>query len=112
MFSVEINDYGLGNYRDRVIETFVTDINFKLKNRMLGEYEDFCVRVAILVDKEFDFFREPKLAVCESNSLDSYKKKLDFQSSWIVQQVLEGYNEVIVDIEGVTNIMFGGDGGN
>jgi len=85
MFSVEINDYGLGNYRDRVIETFVTDINFKLKNRMLGEYEDFCVRVAILVDKEFDFFREPKLAVCESNSLDSYKKKLDFQSSWIVQ---------------------------
>jgi len=85
MFSVEINDYGLGNYRDRVIETFVTDINFKLKNRILGEYEAFCVRVAILVDKEFDFFREPKLAVCESNSLDSYKKKLDFQSSWIVR---------------------------
>jgi hypothetical protein len=83
--SVEINDYGLGNYRDRVIETFVTDINFKLKNRILGEYEDFCVRVAILVDKEFEMFREPKVATCELSSLYSYKTKLDFQSSWIVQ---------------------------
>ena len=83
--SVEINDYGLGNYRDRVIETFVTDINFKLKNRILGEYEDFCVRVAILVDKEFEMFREPKVATCELSSLYSYKTKLDFQSSWIVE---------------------------
>ena len=83
--SVEINDYGLSDYRERIIETFITDINFKLKNRVLGEYEDFCARVAILDDKEFNVYREPKLAVCESSSLDSYKKKLDFQSSWIVQ---------------------------
>ena len=83
--NVVINDYGLGNYRDRIIETFITDINFTLKNRVLGEYDPRCARVAIINDKEFDMLREPELAECEPGSLDSYKKKLDFQSDWIVQ---------------------------
>ena len=84
-FNVEINDYGLSNYRNRIIETFITDINFTLKNRVLGEYDPRCARVAIINDKEFEMLREPELAGCEPGSLDSYKKKLDFQSSWIVQ---------------------------
>ena len=84
-FSVEINDYGLGNFRDRIIETFITDINFRLKNNDLGEYDSRCARVAIIDDKEFDRLREPMLSNCEPDSLDSYKKKLDFQSSWIVE---------------------------
>ena len=36
-------------------------------------------------DKEFDMLREPELGACKPGSLDSYKKKLDFQSSWIVE---------------------------
>jgi len=84
-FSVEINDYGLGSFRNRMIETFITDINFKLKNRVLGEYELSCARVAIIDDQEFEMLREPKLGGCKPGSLDSYKKKLDFQSNWLVQ---------------------------
>jgi hypothetical protein len=84
-FSIEINDYGLGNYRNRMIETFITDINFTLKNRFLGEYDSSCARVAIIDDKEFDMLREAELGACKPGSLDSYKKKLDFQSSWIVE---------------------------
>jgi len=84
-FNVEINDYGLSNYRERIIETFITDINFTLKNRVLGEYDPRCARVAIINDKEFDRLREPMLGKCEPGSLDSYKKKLDFQSDWIVR---------------------------
>jgi len=88
-FSIEINDYGLGNYRNRMIETFITDIDFTLKNRVLGEYDRSCARVAIIDDKEFDMLREPELKIykgaCKPGSLDSYKKKLDFQSSWIVE---------------------------
>ena len=83
--NVEINDYGFSVYRDRVIEAFMTDISFKLKNRTLGEYEDFCVRTAILVDKEFDMLREPEYRKCELGSMNSYKQKLDFQSNWVVQ---------------------------
>ena len=84
-FNVEINDYGLSTYRGRTIATFISEINFTLKNRMLGDYEDFCYRLAILDDKEFDVLREPELASCKANSLDYYKKRLDFQSSWVVQ---------------------------
>ena len=84
-FNVEINDYGLSTYRGRTLATFISEINFTLKNRMLGDYEEFCVRLAILDDKEFDVLREPELGACKANSLDYYKKKLDFQSSWVVQ---------------------------
>jgi len=81
----EISDYGLSDFRNRIIESFITDINFTLKNRTLGEYEDFCVRVAILDDKEFEVLREPKMSDCSPGSMDSYKKRLDFQSSWVVR---------------------------
>ena len=84
-FDVDINDYGLSNYRDRIIETFITEINFRLKNNDLGEYDNFCIRVAILDDKEFKRFREPMQGNCELNSLRTYKKRLDFQSSWVVE---------------------------
>ena len=84
-FNVEINDYGLSNYRNRIIETFITDINFILKNRVLGEYDPRCARVAIINDKEFEMLREPELVECKPGSLDSYKQKLDFQSDWIVE---------------------------
>ena len=84
-FSVEIDDYGLSDYRDRIIETFFTDIKFTLVNRELGEYEDFCTRVAILDDKEFDILREPNIEECLPGSMTNYKSRLDFQSSWIVE---------------------------
>ena len=84
-FEVIINDYGLSNFRDRIIETFITDIQFTLKNNDLGEYEDFCTRIAILDDKEFNRLREPKAVSCQPGELKSYKLKRDFQSSWVVQ---------------------------
>ena len=84
--SVEINDYGDGNYAGRTIETFITDIKFKLMNRNIGKYEDFCVRVAFLDDQEFARYREPEIrGECTPSNFDSYKKKLRFQSKWIVQ---------------------------
>ena len=83
-FSVEINDFGLGKYRSRYIDTFITDINFKLKNRVLGEYETRCARVAIIDDLEFDMLREPEFESCNEGSMNTYKQKLDFQSNWLV----------------------------
>ena len=84
-FSVEINDFGLGNFRGRMIDTFITDINFRLKNRVLGEYDDRCARVAIIDDLEFDMLREPAFESCKSGSMSTYKQKLDFQSTWLVK---------------------------
>ena len=84
-FSVEINDFGLGNFRGRMIDTFITDIKFRLKNNDLGEYDERCNRVAIIDDLEFDRLREPEVESCKEGSMNSYKQKLDFQSNWLVQ---------------------------
>ena len=99
--SVSINDYGLSDYKGRKIATFITDINFRLMNRDLGEYETMCIRLAIIADSEFSRWREPEAAVCKvdddknlteeelyekyKNVFDNYKKRLNFQSAWIVE---------------------------
>ena len=99
--NVTINDYGLSDYKGRKIATFITDINFRLMNRDLGEYETMCMRLAIIADSEFSRWREPEAAVCKTNddinlteeelyekyknSFDIYKKRLNFQSAWIVE---------------------------
>ena len=98
---VTINDYGLSDYKGRKIATYMADINFRLKNNDLGEYETMCFRLAIIADSEFSRWREPEAAVCKTNddndlspdelhakyknALDTYKKRLNFQSAWVVE---------------------------
>ena len=99
--NVTINDYGLSDYKGRKIATFITDINFRLMNRDLGEYESMCFRLAIIANSEFSRWREPEAAVCKTSddnylspdelhesykhALDIYKKRLNFQSAWVVE---------------------------
>ena len=99
--SVTINDYGLSDYKGRKIATFITDIDFRLMNRDLGEYESMCFRLAIIADSEFSRWREPEAAVCKTDddknltteelyakykhALDTYKKRLNFQTAWVVE---------------------------
>ena len=60
-----------------------------------------CIRLAIIADSEFSRWREPEAAVCKvdddknltdeelyekyKNAFDNYKKRLNFQSAWIVE---------------------------
>ena len=99
--NITIKDYGLSDYKGRKIATYITDVNFRLKNNDLGEYESLCVSLAIIDDREFNRWREPEAAVCRTNddinlteeelyekyknSFDIYKKRLNFQSAWIVE---------------------------
>ena len=99
--NVTINDYGLSDYKGRKIATYITDVNFRLKNNDLGEYESICVRLAIIDDREFNRWREPEASICKTNddinlteeelyekyknSFDIYKKRLNFQSAWIIE---------------------------
>ena len=69
-------------------------------NKDLGEYENFCFRLAVISDIEFDRWRESELEPCSSNIytdetdkiineknkdlLNIYKKRLDFISDWNV----------------------------
>ena len=99
---VSINDFGLSEYKGRKIETFMTDINFKLMNRDLGDYLRLCFSIAIINDSEFDRWREPEYASCWSeeldkdlseddlkakykNSFNSYKRGLNFESLWFAK---------------------------
>ena len=99
-FNISIIDYGKSNYKNRKIDTFIQDLSFQLLNKDLGEYENFCFRLAVISDIEFDRWRESEIEPCYSNIytdetdqiineknkdlLDIYKKRLDFISDWNV----------------------------
>ena len=83
--SATIYDYGLADFRNRRIETFIFDINSKIMNRDIGEYQDNCFRLAVILDAEFDRKREPEINNCSEGSMNFYKKRINFSSEWLVQ---------------------------
>ena len=85
-YNFSINDYGISDFKSRKISTFVTDMNFKLMHRDLGEYHSGCYTLALILDREFDRKREPKSFFCEEmNSINNYKMTHKFQSEWVVE---------------------------
>ena len=83
--SATIYDYGLADFRNRRIETFIFDVNSKIMNRDIGEYQDNCFRLGVILDAEFDRKREPEINDCSEGSMDFYKKRINFSSEWLIQ---------------------------
>ena len=83
--SATIYDYGLADFRNRRIETFIFDVNSKIMNRDIGEYQDNCFRLGVILDAEFDRKREPEINDCSERSMDFYKKRINFSSEWLIQ---------------------------
>ena len=85
-FTIVPFDYGKGEYRNRQIDTFSSILEFKLKNNKIGDYENYCIFLTIMDDKEFKSYREPLLTECDNKSpLKKYQKKHKFKSEWIIE---------------------------
>ncbi|MFL2931960.1 MAG: hypothetical protein ACJZ47_04030 [bacterium] len=90
--TVRPSDYGTSSWGIRTkrrIETVFVELNVKLKNSLLGEYQNTCFILGIIRDKEFDnILREPFESFasnksCRDVKLDSdWKVKNEFQSQW------------------------------
>jgi hypothetical protein len=79
-----IEDYGLVEWKSRVLEAGFVNIRIKMRNRDLGEYQDNCYVLAYILDKEFDIARDPIVAACNTDSVPRYKIANRFSSRWVV----------------------------
>jgi hypothetical protein len=77
-------DYGVVEWKGRVLETGFVEIRTHLRNRDFGEYQTNCHVFAYVLDKEFDVAREPVVASCQDDAIAKYKLGRRFSSRWIV----------------------------
>ncbi len=84
--NAELADYGVSDWKGRALETAVTKVTLRFKNRMLGDYKDECFLFGDLDDVEFKVEREPVSTSCDGEaSLQQWKTAHAFKSYWIFQ---------------------------
>jgi hypothetical protein len=77
-------DYGVVEWKGRVLATGFVEIRTHLRNRSLGEYQHNCHVFGYILDNEFDVAREPIVASCQDDAIAKYKMGRKFASRWIV----------------------------
>jgi hypothetical protein len=81
--SGDLLDYGVVEWKSRVLEAGFVAVRFKMKQRTLGEYQEKCFSVGYTADHEFDVERDPIAVPCEDEStLSRYKVAHSFTSKW------------------------------
>ena len=81
----ELRDYGVVEWKTRVLEAGFVAITFKMKHRGLGEHQQACFVVGYLADREFEVSRDPIEAPCEDDSaINRYKIARKYSSKWVV----------------------------
>jgi hypothetical protein len=76
----ELRDYGIVEWKNRVLEAGIVAITFKMKNRGLGEHRDKCFVVG------FEIVRDPISVPCEDkDSIGGYKIAHKFSSKWFAK---------------------------
>jgi hypothetical protein len=82
----DLDDYGMVDWKNRVLEASIVAVTFKMKNRELGEYRDSCWLFGYIFDKEFDVARDPIGVRCDNgDAVKRYKLGRHFSSRWIAQ---------------------------
>ncbi len=81
----ELRDYGVAEWKTRVLEAAFVAITFKMKHRGLGEHQQKCFVVGYLADREFEVSRDYIEAPCEDDSaINRYKIARKYSSKWFV----------------------------
>ncbi len=80
----EIADYGNAVWQGRTLEAILTDVTIQMKNRLLGERKNYCFRLGLISDAEFQMYREPFEAECE-NAPEPTRAWKDFRSLWLAE---------------------------
>jgi hypothetical protein len=79
----DLLDYGIVEWKNRVLEAGFVAIRLKTKNRALGEYHEKCFSVGYAADREFNVERDPIDVPCEDeDSVGRYKVAHSFSSKW------------------------------
>ena len=82
-YTFEINNFGTTTYKGRELPGFIMYLYAEIKNNKLGEYEENCVVLAILKDKEFSYYRNPGLFKCGNDAeIKKWQKVNKFKTQW------------------------------
>ena len=82
---VDSIDYGLAMFSDRLIEGFQISLNLEMKNRIIGQYQNYCQSILGAMDDEFDIWRGVTIIDCDDDSaITNWKSANAFTSKWIV----------------------------
>ena len=85
-FNHALADYGTSDWKGRALDTTFANVALKLRNRILGEYEDACFVFGNVNDAEFAMLREPFVARCDDiDAIATWKTGHSFASRWIVE---------------------------
>jgi hypothetical protein len=80
-----IEDYGVVEWKSRILEAGFVNIHIRMRNRDLGEYRNDCFVLGYVLDKEFDLARDPIAVTCnEEDVIARYKAAQRFTSRWVV----------------------------
>jgi hypothetical protein len=78
-----LENFGTSNFKARPLDTVFSRITLHLKNRMLGEYKDFCFIFGRINDTEFSMRREPAYAQCDDQAaIEAWQEGHQFKSQW------------------------------
>jgi hypothetical protein len=78
-----LEDFGTSNFKTRPLDTVFSRITLNLKNRMLGEYKDFCFIFGRINDEEFSMRREAAYAKCDDEAaIKAWQDGHQFKSQW------------------------------
>jgi hypothetical protein len=81
----EVQDYGTSDFKGRALTTAFARITIRLRNPILGEYQDACFVFGRIADQEFHMEREPIFAHCDDvDAVKLWQTGHEFQSQWVV----------------------------
>jgi hypothetical protein len=88
--SSEIEDYGVVEWKSRILEAGFVDVRMRMRNRELGEYENACHVLGYVLDNEFDIARDPIAVSCTDKAITQYQIEHRFSSKWLVAALPAG----------------------
>ena len=79
-------DFGTVIFNDRKIEGLILELNIANKNRLIGKFSEYCQRIHVMHDEDFDMWRNFEITECNDDSpSQQWRNSNDFESNWIVE---------------------------
>ena len=79
-------DFGQAIFKGRELDALVVELQISSKNRIIGDYQEYCRRVHIIFDDDFEMWRSPEIGECDQSiSKTDWYNSWQFQSKWIAQ---------------------------
>ena len=79
-------DFGQAIFKGRELDALVVELQISSKNRIIGDYQEYCRRVHIIFDDDFEMWRSPEIGECDQSITNTdWYNSWQFQSKWIAQ---------------------------